>query len=212
MYVPDRYAEQDPEAIRAFIEAHPFATLVSAAGGTPRATHIPLMLGTHGGVEVLVGHVARANPHWQEFDGSTEALAIFQGPHAYVSPRWYGEGRYVPTWNYVAVHVTGAPTLIEDPGEHRAALGLLTERFETTGEYSVEALPEDYLASMVSATVAFRLPLTRIEAATKLNQNRTSESRRGVVEALALSEDTAERAIADLMRARLGGEAGPSRP
>lgn len=209
MYVPDRYAEQDPEAIRAFITAHPFATLVSAVAGHPHATHIPLILQAVDGTEMLVGHVARANPHWQEFDGTTEALAIFQGPHAYVSPRWYGEGRYVPTWNYVAVHVTGAPTLIEDPGEHRDALRALTERFETSGEYSIDALPEDYVASMVSATVAFRLPLTRIEAATKLNQNRTPESRRGVIEALASSDDNAERAIADLMRTRLD-ESAPS--
>ncbi len=209
MHVPDRYRETDPEAIRAFVEAHPFATLVTAPGGEPRATHLPLLLerseasatveGTY-----IVGHVARANPQWRDFDGQLSALAIFDwGPHAYVSPRWYGEGQYVPTWNYVSVQMRGVPIVIEDPAEHRAALRLLTERFEPTEGYSMDALPEDYLQAMVGATVAFRIPVDHVDAAFKLNQNRSAEARRGVVEALGASEDSQARAIADLMRGRL---------
>jgi len=209
MYVPDRYRETDSEAIRAFVDAHPFATLVTAPGGEPRATHLPLLLdrsedgaaieGTH-----IIGHVAKANPQWHDFDGQLSALAIFDwGPHAYVSPRWYGEGRYVPTWNYVSVQLRGTPVVIDDPEEHRAALRLLTERFEASGEYSMDALPEDYLQAMVGATVAFRIPVDHVDAAFKLNQNRNAEARRGVVDALGASEDSQARAIADLMRERL---------
>jgi len=209
MYVPDRYRETDAEAIRAFVAAHPFATLVTAPGGEPRATHLPLLLekskdgaaieGTH-----IIGHVAKANPQWRDFDGQLSALAIFDwGPHAYVSPRWYGEGRYVPTWNYVSIQMRGVPVVIDDPEEHRAALRLLTERFEASGEYSMDALPEDYLKAMVGATVAFRIPVDHVDAAFKLNQNRNAEARRGVVDALGASEDSQARAIADLMRERL---------
>ncbi len=224
MHVPDRYRETDPDAIRAFVDAHPFATLVTAPGGEPRATHLPLLLewseggpGMEGarieGTRVegsrlegsrIIGHVARANPQWRDFDGQLSALAIFDwGPHAYVSPRWYGEGQYVPTWNYVSVQMRGVPVIIDDAAEHRAALRLLTERFEPTEGYSMDALPEDYLQAMVSATVAFRIPVDHVDAAFKLNQNRNAEARRGVVDALAASEDSQARAIADLMRDRL---------
>lgn len=204
MYVPDRYRETDAEAIRSFVDAHPFATLVTAPGGEPRATHLPLLLERSEVGDTVVGHVAKANPQWRDFDGRLSALAIFDwGPHAYVSPRWYGEGRYVPTWNYISVQMRGVPVVIEDPAEHRAALRLLTERFETTGDYSMDALPEDYLQAMVGGTVAFRIPVDHVDAAFKLNQNRNTEARRGVVDALATSEDSQARAIADLMRARL---------
>lgn len=214
MYIPDRYRETNAEAIRAFVDAHPFATLVTAPGGEPRATHLPLLLGpSEAGTNIdgaaiegaqIIGHVAKANPHWRDFDGQLSALAIFDwGPHAYVSPRWYGEGRYVPTWNYVSVQMRGVPVVIDDPDEHRAALRLLTERFEATNEYSMDALPEDYLQAMVGATVAFRISVDHVDAAFKLNQNRNAEARRGVVDALAASDDSQARAIADLMRERL---------
>jgi transcriptional regulator len=151
----------------------------------------------------IIGHVARANPQWEDFDGRTVALAVFGGPHAYVSPRWYGDGRHVPTWNYVAVHLRGTPVIIDDPDEHRAALRALTERFESPEGYSMDALPEEYVAAMVRGTVAFRMRVEHVDAASKLNQNRTPEARRGVVAALEGSEDSAARAIADLMRPRL---------
>jgi len=204
MYVPDRYRETDAEVIRAFVDAHPFATLVTAPGGEPRATHLPLLLGRHEDRDTIIGHVAKANPQWRDFDGQLSALAIFDwGPHAYVSPRWYGEDRHVPTWNYVSVQMRGVPVVIDDPAEHRAALRLLTERFEATADYSMDTLPEDYLQAMIGATVAFRIPVDHVDAAYKLNQNRSPQARRGVVDALAVSEDSQARAIANLMADRL---------
>lgn len=201
MYVPDRYRETDPETIRAFVARYPFATLVTTSEGAPRATHLPLQLREVGGRDVIVGHVARANPQWQDFGGGRTALAMFAwGPHAYVSPRWYGEGRYVPTWNYASVHLRGVPEVITDPDEHRAAIEGLTEQFEDRAGYAMDALPDDYLAAMLGATVAFRMPVDEVDAAFKLSQNRTPESRRGVVAALEASDDSAARAIADLMR------------
>src|SRR4051812_36029868 len=102
MYVPTAFAETDPAKLHDFIEAHSFGLLVSAPGGVPVATHLPLLLerstGPHG---CLVGHVARANPQWEGLDGKP-VLAVFSGPHAYVSPAWYESENVVPTWNYVA--------------------------------------------------------------------------------------------------------------
>lgn len=207
MYVPDRYRETDPEVIRDFVARYPFATFVTTSEGIPRATHLPLLLERDGERDVIVGHVAKANPQWQDFDGRQVALAMFAwGPHAYVSPRWYGEGsqaRHVPTWNYASVHLRGVPEVLSDPAEHRAAIQRLTEQFEDRREYAVDALPADYLQAMLAATVAFRMPVDEVDAAFKLNQNRTPDARRGVVAALAQSEDSAARRIGDLMRERL---------
>src|SRR4051812_7081427 len=114
MYVPPHFAESDPAKLHAFIEGHGFGLLVSQVGGVPFASHLPFVLdrtaGPHG---TLVGHMARANPHWRELGGQT-ALAVFAGPHAYVSPTWYEAENVVPTWNYVAVHATGRASVVED--------------------------------------------------------------------------------------------------
>ncbi len=209
MYVPDRYAEQDPATIRAFIDAHPFALLVTTRGGAPHATHLPLLLEGDVDSGSVVGHVAKGNPQWRDFDGETEALAVFHGPHAYVSPTWYGATPYVPTWNYAAVHLAGRPVVIDDHDEHRRALALLTERFEdpsAPGAWSMDGLPVEYREAMQAGTVAFRMPVERVEAAFKLSQNRTPEIRARVRDRLASSEDSAARAVADLMRERSGDE------
>jgi len=213
MYVPDRYRVTDPEVIRAYVRDHPFATFVttrdtksdSTSDSGPRASHIPLLLRTEpDGNDVVIGHVAKANPQWRDFDGVRTALAIFDwGPHAYVSPRWYGAGNYVPTWNYASVQLRGIPQVITDPEQHRAALRGLTEQFEAPEGYSMDALPEDYLQAMVDATVAFQMPVLEVHAAQKLSQNRTPAIRASVAEHLETSPDTAAQGIAALMRQQL---------
>ena len=113
------------------MRAHPFATLVSVADGAPFATHVPLLLDAERGpLGTLVGHVAAPNPHSAAFDERAQALAIFHGPHAYVSPRWYASGPNVPTWNYVAVHAIGRPRGIDDPARVRALLARTAAVFE----------------------------------------------------------------------------------
>ena len=105
MYVPKHFAAEDRDALDAVIRANPFALLVGEMEGSPFATHLPFLLDG----DSLLSHFARGNPHWKAIDGHTEMLAVFSGPHAYVSPRWYESEQAVPTWNYVAVHVYGAP-------------------------------------------------------------------------------------------------------
>ena len=205
MYVPQAFAEQDVARIRAFLDANGFAILVGAVKGRPFATHVPLLYdpdrGEHG---TLTGHMARANPHWRGFDGATEALAVFAGPHCYVSPRWYEMHPSVPTWNYAAVHAYGVPRPIEDAAAVRSLLARTTAQYEGTGQdaWSMDGLPDPHVENMIRGIVAFEIPVSRIEAKFKLSQNRPPADRKRVIAALAESADPLDGAVAALMRAR----------
>src|SRR5690349_10731309 len=130
MYIPTAFAEPDRGKLHDFIEAYSFGLLVSAHGGGPFATHLPFLLerdaGPHG---TLVGHLARANPQWHGLDGQ-DVLAVFSGPHAYVSPSWYEADNVVPTWNYVAVHARGTFRLMDDPVAVQSILRASVATFE----------------------------------------------------------------------------------
>src|SRR5262249_12620539 len=122
MYIPRRYQVTDSETVEAFLATNDFATLISDDGRQPIATHLLLALEHRpDGAFVLKGHMARANPQWRTFDPKREVLAIFSGPHTYISPRWYNHVN-VPTWNYMAAHVYGRPRVISDDGELRVLL------------------------------------------------------------------------------------------
>jgi transcriptional regulator len=205
MYIPTHFRADDRAALYDLIERHSFATLVTLLDGAPFATHLPMLLDRERGV--LLGHVARANPHRRALDGGAEALLIFQGPHAYVSPSWYATAPAVPTWNYAAVHVYGVPRLLDD-----AALLDLLKRLVSKYESGRERpwtmdLPPDYQRKMVQAVVGFEVPMARVEGKFKLNQNRSAEDRAGVIEALRAG-DAEERALAEFMTrfAAPGGE------
>jgi transcriptional regulator len=177
---------------------------VSQAGGVPFASHLPFLLdrtaGPHG---TLLGHVARANPHWRELAGQT-ALAVFSGPHAYVSPTWYEAENVVPTWNYVAVHAYGRGEVIED----RDALLDIVQRSVAVYE---AALPRPwtldaasaYTGRQLGAIVGFRIEIERLEGKWKLNQNHPVERRKKVAEILGGQSSDDARAVAEMMRAML---------
>jgi transcriptional regulator len=134
MYIPLAFNVPDARQLAAFIEQNSFATLVSEADGRPFASHLPLLHDFDGsGFGRLVGHMARANPQWQHFADGREVLAIFHGPHAYVSPRWYTTKVAVPTWNYAVVHAYGRPQLISDPAEFEQAMRRIVARYEDAG-------------------------------------------------------------------------------
>ena len=204
MYVPTAFGEQDEARIGAFLDANDFAILVSDRDGEPFATHVPLLFDRGRGPKgSLLGHMARANPHWRAF-GDREALAIFAGPHCYISPRWYESHPSVPTWNYAAVHVYGTPRLMEEEVEVRGLLSRMVARYEGTGEgaWSMDGLPEAYVAGMRRGIVAFEIPVLRIEAKFKLSQNRSAADRGRVIAALEDGANPADAAVAALMRAR----------
>lgn len=203
MYMPPYFDESDRETLYRVIRDNNFGVLVTAAGGAPFATHLPFLLEG----DTLVAHMARANPQWQSFEQGAEALCVFQGPHAYVSPRWYAGTRLVPTWNYVAVHVYGRPRIVSDPAAARAQQARLVAAHEAGAErpWTMDGLPESYLSGQLRAIVTFEVPVERIEGKFKLNQNRTAEDRAGVVAALRRSRRPGDREMAELMAAREAG-------
>ena len=202
MYVPPNYRNEDPAAVRAFVRQYGFATLVTEWEGRPWATHLPLELDhDETGAEILTGHMARANPQWRPFADGITGLAIFAGPHAYVSSSWY-DHENVPTWNYLAVHVYG--TLRVVTGERLlASLTKLVDRYEASSvrPVSVAGMSEKYLQSELRGLVGFEMTITDVQAAQKLSQNRDQTNHQTIVAELQRTGDAQAAAVADAMRA-----------
>ncbi len=201
MYLPKSFHETDNNKLFEIMRQFSFATLITAPGGVPYATHLPIHLDDkRGDYGTLVAHIARANPQWRDFEAGSEVLVIFQGPHSYISPSWYEIHPSVPTWNYVAIHAYGKPRLIEDMGELQAMLGTLVNTYESGFEHPWEMdLPEDYLHKMMKAIVGFEIEITRLEGKFKLSQNRGEHDQWLVVQALKDSADPLIREVAELM-------------
>ncbi len=205
MYSPSHFRQHDPAELRALIEAAPLAVLVTFGAGRMHVSHIPLLfdaaLGPHG---TLIGHFAAANPQAQQYDAAVEAIAIFNGPDAYVSPNWYETKRetakVVPTWNYIAVYAFGEITFIDDPVGKRAVVSRLTDRFEAkqAKPWAVDDAPEDYVQTLLGAIRPFEFRITRLEGKWKLSQNRPEADRTGVMEGLGADSDNPS--TADLAR------------
>lgn len=204
MYTPKAFEVTDLSTLHEFIETYGFATLITIDGTEPVATRLPLVLdraaGAHG---ALLGHVARANPQWRSFDGG-RCLAMFDGPHGYVSPSWYATSPAVPTWNYAAVHVYRATRAIHDP----AWLSALVDRLVTIYEAGMSrpwsgALPPEFKEGLLKAIVGFVIDIDRIEGKFKLGQNRPAEDRIGTVRGLERSPDPTARELAEFTRRHL---------
>src|SRR5437660_762561 len=179
MYIPKSFAESDLPTLYQFMRDNNFATLVTQHDGQLTATHLPFLIDTERGL--LKAHMERANNKWKQFNDH-EALVMFQGPHAYISPTWYETQPSVPTWNYTAVHVYGVPHLVEDNAMVRGMLRELVENHEHGRQPEWQMpLPEDYLQKMMQAIVAFELPIERIEGKFKLNQNRSDADQESVI-------------------------------
>jgi transcriptional regulator len=186
LYVPPLFATAERAAIARLIHDHPFATLVTPAVPEPWISHVPLLLAPDGEPHgTLIGHVARANPHWQ-FAQGVESIAIFHGPHAYVSPSWYLDPvNAVPTWNFATVHAHGTLEIFENAADARSVLDALVQRFEGGRPAPWRpVMPERQHAALISSIVAFRLPIKRLDAKFKLSQNRSHEDRVRVIAAL----------------------------
>lgn len=197
MYVPRPFVEDDPDTIRAHVRRWPFATVITAGPLGLYASHAPLVLDEQGAA--LIGHLARANPQCADLTGPV--LAVFPGPHAFVSSRWYREPeRHVPTWNYVAVHARGRGEVLDDP---LVALDLLMAAMQPEDPVPSGEAERDRLVERLSgAIVAFRIVDLRWEGKAKLSQNRDPEDQQRVVAALAASDDPQDRVVAALMRER----------
>jgi len=202
MYIPRRYEQKDKEKIHAFIKEHSFAILITVLEGRPVGTHIPLQLETgDDGKDSLLGHISIGNEQKYTLSDGASVLAIFQGPHAYVSPRWYTQLN-VPTWNYISVHVYGTVRLMEGQAL-REALSRLIDTYEQPLPHPVkmEEIPEKVLEDDFRGIVGFRIVIDEIQAAWKLSQNRDEQSYHQVIERLE-SGDEVSRAVADEMKKR----------
>ncbi|MGX9430553.1 MULTISPECIES: FMN-binding negative transcriptional regulator [Bradyrhizobium] len=205
MYIPPAFKEDDVESIRKTIRNARLASLVTATTDGPVATPLPLFLdeseGEHG---TLYGHLAKANPQWR-LPSLGEALAIFTGPDAYVTPSWYATkqetGKVVPTWNYVAVHAYGPVEFFQEPERLLDAVTRLTNRHEgaRAKPWAVSDAPADFIASQLRGIVGVRIPVTRFEGKRKMSQNRPEADRVGVVAGLAASENPQDREVAPLI-------------
>lgn len=206
MYTPRSFAIDDLQQMQQHMLDTRLAMVITHGAQGLQASHLPLLLRPDEGPNgTLYGHFARANPQWKELQEGAEALVIFAGADAYVSPGFYPgkaeHGKVVPTWNYVAVHAYGTAQVIIDAEPLLDLVSALTDRHEAgrAQPWKVADAPADYIDGMLKAIVGFALPIQRLEGKRKLSQNRSSADMAGVREGLAASPDAQDRALAHLM-------------
>ncbi|HEX7027906.1 MAG TPA: FMN-binding negative transcriptional regulator [Gammaproteobacteria bacterium] len=206
MYIPSHFEETRLEVLHALIHRHPLAALVTTGANGIQANHIPFMLDPEPApFGTLRGHVARANPVWRETDRELEALVIFQGPNAYISPNWYPSkhetGRVVPTWNYAVVHAYGRLQIVERSDWLRNHLDALVDQHEDgrTPPWQISGAPEEFTGKLMNAIVGLEIQITRLEGKWKLGQNRSSVDRQGAVDGLRKEGTESAEAVAALM-------------
>ncbi|MGE0358279.1 MAG: FMN-binding negative transcriptional regulator [Burkholderiales bacterium] len=198
-YVPRHFRIDDRDTLERFVLANAFGTLVSAGPDGLSVSHIPFLPARgEDGRYRLLGHVARANPHWRELESAGEVLILFEGPHAYVSPGWYAHHPSVPTWNYAVVHARGRARLLP-PEELPGLLDGLSRAYEDgrPSPWRMQALPGDFTQGLLGAIVGFEIAVERLEGKFKLSQNRRPDDVANVAAAL---EAEGRGALADLMR------------
>lgn len=212
MYLPAHFEETDLGVLQTLVDHHPLATWVTggSAAGTPAGdeadpliNHVPFLLdrdrGPHG---TLIGHVARANPVWQQ---GGRSVLVFQGPQAYISPGFYASkqehGKVVPTWNYAVVHAHGRARAIEGADELLALVGRLTDTHEAPGRspWKVSDAPADYIDKLLTAIVGIEIPIERLVGKWKVSQNRPAADRVGVANGLRLRARSDDQAMAALV-------------
>lgn len=197
MFIPRAFKIRDEQLNHKIINEYGFATLFSQHDGVPYATHIPLILSED--KKYLYGHFSVANAQWKDIENQT-VLAVFQGPHSYISSSWYETNRSVPTWNYISVHVYGTAELITGR-ELKESLSDLVNKYEMPdSSYQLEEVDDRYLKAMRSAIKGFKIKISKIEGKAKLSQNHSADRRAGIIEKLEESQKENERKIADYMR------------
>ncbi|MBI3175484.1 MAG: FMN-binding negative transcriptional regulator [Chloroflexi bacterium] len=199
MYSPKLYREEDRRKILEFICQNEFATLVLFDGEKPVASHLLVEVVEDGERVNIYSHMSRANPLWKLFESDREVLVIFQGAHTYISATWYDHVN-VPTWNYISVHAYGRPSLVTDHDEMYALLSRLVERHEADHTYRMETLPQDFVEKEMKGIAAFKIEVTRMEAAFKLSQNRNDTDYQNIIIELEKRADELSTQVAQAMR------------
>ena len=205
MYVPPAFREEHLPSIHRWMREIRLAHLVTATAEGMIATPLPLIIDeSEGDKGTLYGHVARANPHWK-MAPTSDAMAIFAGADAYVTPSWYPTkqetGKVVPTWNYIAVHAYGPIEFFEDADRLLDVVTRLTDLHEQTRDerWLVTDAPADFIKAQLRGIVGFRIPITRLDAKRKMSRNRNAADRAGVIRGLAQSDRSSDRIVSTLI-------------
>ena len=211
VYLPPHFTETREDVLIGHIERHDFGLFLTQGEAGMIASQVPFLVERRDGQVYLQGHLARANPqcndvHAADHQGG-EALAVFTGPHAYISPSWFGAGPAVPTWNYASVHAYGSARAIADKEWLSQLLRRLSERHEAreAAPWRMQDLPATYLAGMLNGIMGFEIAVARLEGKFKLSQNRPAGDRPRIAAALAARDDADSQGVARLMREREPG-------
>ena len=213
MYQPTHghFREDRVDVKHALIRAHPFGAMVTPGAEGLVANQFPFVVDAGASpLGTLRAHMARANGQWKDLDGSQEALVIFQGPYAYITPAWYPAkaetGKVVPTWNYAIVHAHGRPRIVHDPEWLLRHVSELSDTNEATQAvpWSVADAPEEFVGALLKAIVGIEIEITRLEGKWKTSQNQPESAREGVVRGLTAQRDERSLAMAGLVTATFG--------
>ena len=209
MYLPEQFKETRTDVLHALMRARPLATLVTSSESGLVANHVPLQtLAEPAPLGALRGHIARANPLWREYAQGGEALAIFQGPDAYISPSLYPSklqtAEVVPTWDYAVVHAHGTLRFIDDSEWLHGFVAGLTATHEASlpKPWKIGDAPRDYIEKMLRMIVGFEFSIVKLTGKWKVSQNRPAADQLGVVQGLQSSGDADSREIAAMLAAR----------
>jgi transcriptional regulator len=204
MYVPSTFAEERLDVLHELMATYDFAMVVTNAEGEMVASHLPtLLLPTLGKFGMLQVHLARQNEQWRTLAAGERVLVIFQGPHGYVSPRWYKNPVSVPTWNYAVVHARGTPRMMEEAALREHLRALVAKYEPAEGGWDASALPGEAFDKLAGQIVGFDIEIDGIQGKWKLGQNRTREDRQGAIDGLRESGDASARVLADWMAAAM---------
>jgi transcriptional regulator len=206
MYNPPHFRNDDVAALHAAIRAHGFGSLVTVGADGIEVSHVPMLVDpAPAPYGTLIGHLSKANEQWRRARPDVPALAMFLGPDAYITPAWYAtkqeSGKVVPTWNYVAIHASGALRFFHEPERLLGVVTRLTDAHEAgrAEPWKVTDAPDDYVAGMLKGIVGFELTITKLDGKFKMSQNRPALDRAGVVEGLARDGGETKAAVARLV-------------
>jgi transcriptional regulator len=200
LYIPPAFALKDQAMIDQIMADYPFATLITPMDDDALISHVPILAQRdEQGELVLHFHLARANPHVQALRDGRVAIAVFHGPHTYISPQYYQSRQEVPTWNYITVHAYGRPDAL-DRDHSDDLLARLTGIFESgPNHWHMDEVAPERMDRLHGALQGFVMPVTRLEAKAKLSQNKSNDDRAGVIKALSMSENTDDQALVKAM-------------
>lgn len=223
MHINPAFKQENMEQLEALIRAYPFATLITGGGIAANdlmldANHIPFILSQSQlleskGSAVLQGHIAKANPLWQNVKDGSDVLVVFSGPNHYISPNHYptkkATGKAVPTWNYVVVHVRGRITYIHDKAWNLDMINRLTEQHESgeAAPWSVNDAPDEYIQKMLAAIVGIEIEILSMTGQWKLSQNQPEQNQQGIITALSRSQNMASQDMASLIESQIENQA-----